>query len=97
MPKKQSKNFNKRSKGAKPMAFREEVTKAREKDSSNSNFLLGFIQEKEQEYHPKPARQRNAKKDGYSSMAANYGKSNFRFDKEKFVQAGMKFVLKNPS
>lgn len=29
-------------------------------------------------------------------MAANQGQNNYQFDKQKFVQAGMKFVLKNP-
>lgn len=33
------------------------------------------------------------KKDGYSRLAAN---QKYHFDKEKFVQAGMKFILKNP-
>jgi hypothetical protein len=28
-------------------------------------------------------------------MAANQGKNNYHFDKEKFVQAGLKFILKN--
>lgn len=39
---------------------------------------------------------RNNKRDGYSKLAANQNNYNYNFDKEKFVQAGLKFVLKNP-
>jgi len=38
---------------------------------------------------------RNAKRDGYSKMAQIQSSSNYNFDKESFVQAGMKFILKN--
>ena len=59
----------------------------------NATHLLGFIEEKE----PQVARtipRRNQKRDGYSKLAGNGFHSHF--DKEKFVQASMKFVLKNP-
>lgn len=53
---------------------------------------FGFIEEKEvrKVTTAPPRRNKNAKRDGYSKR--NQG----HFDKEKFVQATMKFVLKNP-
>jgi len=59
----------------------------------NANHLLGFIkEEKSQVIQPK---KRNFKRDGYSKMAQAQNQANYHFDKEKFVQAGMKFVLKS--
>lgn len=66
----------------------------------SANHLLGFIKEDPNQVAkmgPRaPGGNRKKKASGYSKMAKGRGNYDYEFDKEKFVQASMKFVLKNP-
>ena len=75
--------------------------KKKNAENNDTQLLLGFIRE---DKVPLPSQSSSnmrslaankGKRDGYSNLARKQSNSNYRFDKERFVQASMKFVVKN--